>query len=58
MPHPRKDETKEKFVDRCMGNPEANRSFPNQSQRFAFCQSRWSKEGGKNLPHKSNPKSK
>lgn len=50
MPTPRKDETRDKFVSRCMGDDEANRDFPSRDQRFAFCNSVFRREGGKSLP--------
>lgn len=37
MPTPRQGETEAGFVSRCMGDVEARRSFPDQSQRTAFC---------------------
>ena len=47
MPEPRKGETKKDFVSRCMGSKEANKTFPDADQRFAFCNSVF--EGAKNL---------
>ena len=41
MPSPRDNETRDDFISRCMGDDEANRDFPDQSQRFAFCNSQW-----------------
>lgn len=41
MPEPRKNETKEKFISRCMGNAESIESFPREDQRAAFCNSQW-----------------
>ena len=41
MPSPRKDETQNKFISRCMSDEEAKRSFPNSKQRVAFCNSQW-----------------
>lgn len=42
MPSPRADEDKADFINRCMGSEESRRKFPNQDQRYAFCQSQWS----------------
>lgn len=41
MPVPGKKETQDDFISRCMGDDEANSSFPNQDQRAAFCFSQW-----------------
>lgn len=41
MPSPRSGESRDDFVDRCMGDAEANRDFPREDQRFAFCNSQW-----------------
>lgn len=41
MPTPIKGENKNDFIDRCMGDPEANNSFPDSKQRYAFCNSQW-----------------
>lgn len=53
-PDPRPDESREEFIERCMGDAEAVRDFPDEEQRFAFCSSRWdnredveSDDGGK-----------
>lgn len=41
MPNPKPTETKDEFIKRCMGDKEANHSFPDNEQRYAFCQSQW-----------------
>lgn len=41
MPNPRSGESKTNFINRCMGDDEAVRDFPNRDQRFAFCNSKW-----------------
>lgn len=41
MPTPRENETREEFITRCMSDEEAMTDFPEQDQRFAFCQSEW-----------------
>lgn len=55
MPTPRMGETRDKFIDRCMGDEEALRDFPKQDQRFAFCRATFDRSGGKGLP-KGRPK--
>jgi hypothetical protein len=45
MPSPRKDEIQDKFINRCMSDEEAKRSFPDGKQRVAFCHSQWSSKG-------------
>lgn len=41
MPSPRPDESKDDFISRCMGDAEARADFPDQAQRYAFCNSKW-----------------
>ena len=41
MPNPNPKEKQSDFVSRCMGDPEANKSFPDQKQRAAFCYSQY-----------------
>lgn len=54
MPEPRQGEKRDEFIDRCMGDDEANEDFPDQSQRFAFCNSKWERSGGRGLPRRIN----
>lgn len=42
MPTPRAGEDASDFLNRCMGDEESRRKFPQQDQRYAFCQSQWS----------------
>jgi len=44
MPNPKPTETKDEFIKRCMGDKEANHSFPENEQRYAFCQSQWDED--------------
>lgn len=44
MPNPKPNEQKDEFIKRCMGDSEANNSFPDANQRYAFCQSQWEKD--------------
>lgn len=41
MPSPHKGEKRKDFIDRCMGDGEANDTFPDESQRLGFCYSQW-----------------
>lgn len=41
MPSPRKGETRDEFLSRCMADGEARSDFPDEDQRFAFCNSQW-----------------
>lgn len=41
LPRPRKGEKKDDFIHRCMGDGEANKTFPDQKQRNAVCFSQW-----------------
>ena len=45
MPSPRKGEPQKKYISRCMSSKEAQKSFPDQSQRVAFCHSQWGDKG-------------
>jgi len=45
MPLPRKGESQNDFVSRCMSSEEAQNSFPDQQQRSAFCHSQWENKG-------------
>lgn len=45
MPKPRKGESEQKFISRCMADEEARRSFPDRAQRFAFCKSQFTRKG-------------
>ena len=42
MPYPKKNESKESYIKRCMSSEKANKDVPSSSQRYAFCQSAWS----------------
>lgn len=46
MPTPNENETQDEFISRCMGDPEANTDFPDNDQRFAFCNSVWESSKG------------
>lgn len=55
LPMPRKGETQEDFHHRCMGDTEANKTFPDQKQRNAVCFSQWREaHGGSPPPNKSD----
>lgn len=41
LPTPKKDETKDGFVSRCMETEVMNNEFPNLTQRIAVCVSQW-----------------
>lgn len=41
MPTPNAGESRQDFVDRCMGDAESQADFPEQDQRAAFCNSQW-----------------
>ena len=41
MPSPHEGEQQSEFVSRCMSDEKAKKSFPDQKQRVAFCQSQW-----------------
>jgi len=37
LPHPRRNERREDFLDRCMADPVMRREFPDSKQRYAVC---------------------
>lgn len=41
MPQPNKNETKQKWMTRCMSDEESNKTFPDAKQRYAVCLSKW-----------------
>jgi len=41
LPKPKKDESKEEFMDRCMGDSVMLKEYPNNDQRYAVCESQW-----------------
>jgi len=41
MPSPRKDETENEFISRCVSDPEMIEKHPNQDQKIAICYSFW-----------------
>ena len=46
LPKPEDDETKDDFIDRCMGDETMNEDFPDPPQRRAVCESQWDKKEG------------
>ena len=44
LPAPRKNESMDDFMERCMGNPTMNKDFPETDQRAAVCHSQWEKK--------------
>jgi len=44
MPTPKSGEKKDQFIQRCMGDQEANNSFPDEKQRYAFCVAQFDKK--------------
>jgi HK97 family phage prohead protease len=55
IPKPRKNETKDNFMDRCMGDPVTNKEFPDNKQRFGVCQTQWKEK--KNMSNKKEIRS-
>lgn len=50
MPTPNAGETRDEFIDRCMGDSEAVADYPDEDQRYAVCNSFWE---GKAMEQKS-----
>ena len=45
LPKPKRGEAKEAFLDRCMADGTMNEEFPDRKQRYAVCNSLWTKRG-------------
>ncbi len=56
IPKPRKNEDKDKFLNRCMGDSVMNTEFPEQQQRFAVCLNNWKKKEEKSQLEKGENK--
>lgn len=41
MPNPKKGMNHDEWMSFCMGDSEQNKSFPDKSQRYAVCESKW-----------------
>jgi hypothetical protein len=41
LPKPKKDEDKDDFISRCMGDDVMNDEYPDTSQRRAICETQW-----------------
>ena len=41
MPSPRKDESEDEFISRCMSDEEMKGKHPKQDERYAVCKSFW-----------------
>jgi hypothetical protein len=44
IPQPKANETKKKFIQRCMGNPTMVREYKDSAQRRAVCEGAWDKK--------------
>jgi len=47
LPRPKKSESKDDFIERCMGNETMNKEYPDSDQRYAVCLTQWDKKEGK-----------
>ena len=41
LPKPHKEEEKDDFIDRCMGDEVMVEEYPDESQRRAICETQW-----------------
>jgi HK97 family phage prohead protease len=41
LPKPKKDESKDEFMDRCMSDSVMKKEYPDNDQRYAVCESQW-----------------
>ena len=44
LPTPRDNETRNDFVNRCIGNEQSKKDFPDIKQRLAVCNGRYGEE--------------
>lgn len=44
IPRPSKDESRDKFISRCMGDKVMNKEFPERQQRYAVCNKAWERK--------------
>ena len=60
LPSPRKNETKQEFISRCIAEMTLSESerFPDRAQRAAICYSRWGETPQEKRPAKSGRKRK
>jgi hypothetical protein len=52
IPKPKKGDTQQAFVSRCMGNDTMAKDYPNQGQRAAICYQAWN-ETRRDIPRKT-----
>ena len=53
MPTPNTGESESQFISRCMGDSEAQRTFPEEDQRLAFCYAKWEEGEKQNVERKN-----
>lgn len=57
LPEPKKDETEDDFMDRCLSNENVNKEFPDKNERYGFCITRWERaKESKNSQEEENEK--
>lgn len=56
LPNPRKGETEQKFVERCMGDTVMTEDYPDEDQRLAICYSQFGKKDKASVVFKTNNK--
>ena len=49
IPKPKKDEKKDDFISRCMGDDVMNTEYPDQDQRMAVCSTQWRNKDKKDM---------
>jgi len=49
MPKPKKDETQDEFIERCMSNEAMKEDYPDNDQRLAVCFQQWKDKDKKSL---------
>ena len=47
IPKPKEGETREKYLQRCMGDGVMNKEYKDSKQRYAVCNTEWKRKGKK-----------
>jgi HK97 family phage prohead protease len=51
LPKPKKDESKDDFLDRCMASDAMNEEYPDNKQRYAVCVTQWESKETDAMPN-------
>lgn len=57
IPTPKKNESQEKFMDRCLSSDVMNKEYPDDKQRYAICANQWEDKEKKEMSDKIEKRS-